>query len=78
MSPSWAVIKSAPGTKVPPAVLAGTNPKHGRVTVGAVHQGENCGVLGSENFGASAAVAMNFSVVKDSGVFCRAKLWVLQ
>ena len=31
MSPSWAVIKSAPGTKVPTTMLAGTNPKHGRV-----------------------------------------------
>lgn len=32
MSPSWAVIKSALGTKAPTAALAGTNPKHGGVT----------------------------------------------
>ena len=78
VSPSWAVIKRSWDQGTHSSAGGNKSKAWWSDTIGAVHQGENCGVLNSENFGASAAMAIGFSAVKDNGVFCRAELWVLQ
>lgn len=61
MSPSWAVIKRSWDQGTHNSASGNKSKAWWSDKIGAVHQEENCGVLNSENFGASAAMAMGFS-----------------
>ena len=61
VSPSWAVIKRSWDQGTHNSASGNKSKAWWSDKIGAVHQEENCGVLNSENFGASAAMAMGFS-----------------